>query len=167
MTIEAGMVFEGKVTGITDFGAFVSLPERQSGLVHISEVANTYVSDVNQFLKMGQIVKVLVVSITPQGKFNLSIKKAEDLKPLNSLTASESPRPRMAQRDDYSPQRVREDAYSAPKGQREASNAGDSPAPQSNSEDFEERLKRFMKQSDSRVAENPLYAEHRQRRPRR
>ena len=60
--MEVGAVLEGRVTGITSFGAFVSLPDGKSGLIHISEVANTYVSDVHEFLSVGQTVKVRVLS---------------------------------------------------------------------------------------------------------
>ena len=63
---------------VKKFGAFVSLPDGKSGLVHISEIANTYVSDVNEFLKLGDKVKVRVLAVTPDGKINLSIKKAEE-----------------------------------------------------------------------------------------
>lgn len=77
MQVEVGAVVEGTVTGITKFGAFVSLPDGRSGLVHISEIANTYVNDVNEFLKLGDKVKVRVLAVTPDGKINLSIKKAE------------------------------------------------------------------------------------------
>ena len=76
MQVEVGAVVEGTVTGITKFGAFVSLPDGRSGLVHISEIANTYVNDVNEFLKLGDKVKVRVLAVTPDGKINLSIKKA-------------------------------------------------------------------------------------------
>ena len=78
MQVEVGAVVEGTVTGITKFGAFVSLPDGRSGLVHISEIANTYVNDVNEFLKLGDKVKVRVLAVTPDGKINLSIKKAEE-----------------------------------------------------------------------------------------
>ena len=72
MGLEIGAVIEGKVTGITKFGAFVALPEGKSGLVHISEVANSYVNDVNDYLSVGQTVKVRVISINEAGKINLS-----------------------------------------------------------------------------------------------
>ena len=62
MQVEVGAVVEGTVTGITKFGAFVSLPDGRSGLVHISEIANTYVNDVNEFLKLGDKVKVRVLA---------------------------------------------------------------------------------------------------------
>ena len=77
MQMEVGAVLEGRVTGITGFGAFVSLPDGKSGLVHISEVAGTYVTDIHEFLSVGQTVKVRVLGISPEGKISLSIKRAE------------------------------------------------------------------------------------------
>lgn len=76
--LEVGAIVEGKVTGLTAFGAFVSLPDGKSGMVHISEVSNTYVKEIKDFLKEGQDVKVKVVGITPEGKISLSIKKATE-----------------------------------------------------------------------------------------
>ena len=70
------MVLEGKVTGITKFGAFVELEPGKTGMVHISEVAPTFVNDINDYLKEGQTVKVKVLSIGEDGKISLSIKKA-------------------------------------------------------------------------------------------
>ena len=90
MQLEVGMIVEGKVTGITKFGAFVSLPDGKSGLVHISEIANTYVSDVHDHVTDGQTVKVKVLAIAPDGKINLSIKKAEAPPPSRG-TAHEAP----------------------------------------------------------------------------
>ena len=81
MEFGVGSVVEGKVTGITKFGAFVSLPEGKSGLVHISEIAYTYVNDVKDYLKEGQEVKVKVISIDDSGRINLSIKKTQDPPP--------------------------------------------------------------------------------------
>lgn len=78
MEFGVGSVLEGKVTGITKFGAFVSLPEGKSGLVHISEIAYSYVNDVKDHLKEGQEVKVKVIGIDENGRINLSIKKAMD-----------------------------------------------------------------------------------------
>ena len=75
MDLTVGAIVEGKVTGITKFGAFVALPENKSGMVHISEVASSFVNDIKDFLQEGQTVKVLVLS-TDNGKINLSIKKA-------------------------------------------------------------------------------------------
>ena len=76
--LEIGAIVEGKVTGLTAFGAFVSLPDGKSGMVHISEVSNSFVKDIKDFLKEGQDVKVKVVNITQEGKISLSIKKADE-----------------------------------------------------------------------------------------
>lgn len=76
--LEVGAIVEGKVTGLTAFGAFVSLPDGKSGMVHISEVSNSFVKDIKDFLKEGQDVKVKVVNITDEGKISLSIKKADE-----------------------------------------------------------------------------------------
>ncbi len=75
MGIEVGSVLEGKVTGIKSFGAFVALPEGKNGLVHISEVSNAYVEDINTVLKEGETVKVKVLSVAEDGKIALSIKR--------------------------------------------------------------------------------------------
>ena len=75
MAIEVGMILEGKVSGITKFGAFVDLPESKTGMVHISEVAPTFVSEINDFVKIGQTVNVKVLSVE-NGKISLSIKQA-------------------------------------------------------------------------------------------
>jgi len=76
MQLEVGTILEGKVTGITKFGAFVSLPDGQSGLVHISEIADSYVSDVSEYVSQGSVVKVKVIGVSENGKINLSMKKA-------------------------------------------------------------------------------------------
>lgn len=76
MALEQGSIVEGVVTGITNFGAFVELPGGQTGLVHISEVAEVYVKDINEFLKVNDKVKVKVISVDPKGKIGLSIKQA-------------------------------------------------------------------------------------------
>ena len=78
MSIEVGSKLLGKVTGITNFGAFVELPEGSTGLVHISEVADTYVKDINDYLKVGDEVEVKVLNVGKDGKIGLSIKKAKD-----------------------------------------------------------------------------------------
>ncbi|MDO5018456.1 MAG: S1 RNA-binding domain-containing protein [Lagierella massiliensis] len=76
MSISVGQILEGKVTGITNFGAFVSFPEGENGLVHISEISNEYVEKIDDFLKVNDKVKVKVISIK-DGKVSLSIKQAE------------------------------------------------------------------------------------------
>lgn len=75
MQLEVGSVVEGKVTGITNFGAFVQIEGGKTGLVHISEIATDYVKDINDHIKVNDQVKAKVVSISPAGKVSLSIKK--------------------------------------------------------------------------------------------
>jgi Predicted RNA binding protein (contains ribosomal protein S1 domain) len=78
MAIEVGAKLEGKVTGITHFGAFVDLSGGVTGLVHISEIADNYVKDVKDHLKIDDIVKVKVINVDKDGKIGLSIKQAVD-----------------------------------------------------------------------------------------
>ena len=78
MSIEVGSKLRGKVTGITNFGAFVELPEGSTGLVHISEVADTYVKNIHDYLKVGDQVEVKVMNVEKDGKIGLSIKKAKE-----------------------------------------------------------------------------------------
>ncbi len=78
MSIEVGSVLEGIVSGITKFGAFVELPDKKVGLVHISEVADVYVNDVKDFLQERQKIKVKVLSVDDHGKIGLSIKRLQE-----------------------------------------------------------------------------------------
>ena len=130
MEFGVGSILEGQVTGITKFGAFVSLPEGKSGLVHISEIAYSYVNDVKDHLKEGQEVKVKVIGIDENGRINLSIKKAMD------------PPPRPA-------------GQGRPMGRPGGHNGGGfrgKPAP-AEPASFEDRLKQFMAASDSKLSE--------------
>ena len=77
MDLTVGAIIEGKVKSITNFGAFIALPENRTGMVHISEVANAYVNDIRQYLTEGQDVKVMVIALDPAGKINLSMKRLE------------------------------------------------------------------------------------------
>lgn len=76
MAIAVGSIIEGVVTGITNFGAFIELPDKVTGLVHISEVADAYVKDVRDYLKEQDHVKVKVIHVDDKGKIGLSIKQA-------------------------------------------------------------------------------------------
>lgn len=143
MELEVGNIYEGKVTGITKYGAFVNLEGGKSGLVHISEVANTFVSDVANHVKMGQMIRVKVLSISNDGKINLSIKQAE------------AP----AKEKEEVPKR-----FNAPV-KHQKSEMAPIPAANENSGDinFEDRLKKFMQESDSRIADSRMYSDRRQR----
>ncbi len=139
MQPEVGAVLEGKVSGVTKFGAFVSLPGGKSGLVHISEIANTFVSDVAQFVSVGQTVKVKVIGINGD-KINLSIKRAEEADNTQRKRAPQQPRP------------------AAQKQQQTRQPSGQVAAP-TDDQAFEDKLKQFMKDSDSRIADNRMYAD--------
>ncbi len=75
MQLQVGDIVEGKVTGVTNFGAFVDIGDGKTGMVHVSEVSNTYVKDINEFIKVGETVKAAVLTIDEKGKISLSIKK--------------------------------------------------------------------------------------------
>lgn len=135
MEIEVGSIVEGKVTGITKFGAFVSLPGGRSGLVHISEIAYSYVNDVKDHLTEGQDVKVKIIGIDENNRINLSIKKAMD------------PPPRPQGR----PMGGRPMGQGAPRSAGRPAGGYVRPAP--GPESFEDRLKQFMQQSDSKLSE--------------
>ncbi|MBR5381827.1 MAG: S1 RNA-binding domain-containing protein [Oscillospiraceae bacterium] len=146
MDFEVGSILTGKVTGITKFGAFVTLAPGKSGLVHISEIANSYVSNVSDFLAEGQEVKVKVLSIDDAGRINLSIKQA--LPP-----PERKPRPQPQQRRQEQPERR---SFRSPVEAEE---------PRSADAAFEDKLKRFMQDSDSKMA--GLYADRKSSRRRR
>ena len=78
MPVEVGQIVEGKITGITRFGAFMEISQGVTGLIHISEVADSFVKDVNDFLKENDIVKAKVISISEDGKISLSLRKANE-----------------------------------------------------------------------------------------
>lgn len=79
MAFEIDQVFEGKVTGISKFGVFISLPEGKSGMVHISEVSSDYVKDIKDHVTEGQPVKVKIIGIDDKGRISLSIRKAVEV----------------------------------------------------------------------------------------
>ncbi|AKG75137.1 S1 domain-containing RNA-binding protein [Salinicoccus halodurans] len=91
MSVEVGSKVIGKVTGIKNFGAFVELPGGKTGLVHISEVADQYVEDINEHLSVGQEIEVKVLSVGDDGKISLSIKKAKEQKPKPKPRKESSP----------------------------------------------------------------------------
>lgn len=125
MSIEVGSKLQGKVTGITKFGAFVELPGGTTGLVHISEVADSYVKDINDHLKVGDQVEVKVINVENDGKIGLSIKKAID-------------RPERPER----PERPRQD-----RPQRGRNNDF-----RPRTENFEQKMSRFLKDSEDRLS---------------
>ena len=124
MDFEVGAILAGKVTGITKFGAFVTIAPGKSGLVHISEISSTYVSDVREHLAEGQDVTVKLIGVDQTGRMNLSIKAAVQ------APVEEPRRP---------PQ---------PKQQQSATEPT-----------FEDKLKRFMQDSDSKMSGMKQYSD--------
>ena len=127
MELAVGTIVSGKVTGITKFGAFVALEGGKSGLVHISEVANAFVSDVHDFLSEGQEVQVKILSVA-DGKISLSVKQAQ-AQPERQPRPVRTPRPAV--------QQPATPAQTAPTAEQS----------------FEDKLKQFMTLSDSKMSE--------------
>ena len=141
MEPQVGSILEGKVTSITKFGAFVALDGGRSGLVHISEIANSFVNDVHDFLQEGQTVKVLVLS-TENGKINLSIKKAL---PQQERPAPRGPRPGQQHTASAAPRPAQQP--------RSYARAPQQPLPPSGDQSFEDKLKQFLSSSEGKMAD--------------
>ena len=131
LAIEVGSVVEGVVTGITNFGAFVELPEGKTGLIHISEVADVYVTDVHDFLRERDSVKVKVLTVDDRGKIGLSIKALQDKPEAPAQPTAAPARPSRPPRD------MRRTAATRQMG----------------SPSFEDKLSRFLKDSDERLTD--------------
>ena len=145
MELTVGAIFEGKVKSITNFGAFIALPENKTGMVHISEVANAYVSDIRQHLTEGQDVKVVVIG-NENGKINLSIKRLEA-----------KPQREAAPRINNFRSNPQGQAQSRPQNRAVAPTPP--PAPKTADQLFEEKLKAFMSESDNKLSS--IRADHR------
>ena len=164
MELTVGAILEGKVKSITNFGAFVALPENKTGMVHISEVANAYVSDIRQHLTEGQDVKVMVIG-TEGGKINLSIKRLEP-KPQreNNFQRREGGNFQRREGGNFQP---REGGSFQPRENRPQQRTPVQPAaPKTADQLFEEKLKAFMTESDSKLSGIKQYADHGKRRRR-
>ena len=132
MSIEVGSVVEGTVTGITNFGAFVELPEGKTGLIHISEVADEYVRDVHDFLQEDQKIQVKVLSIDAKGKIGLSIKALQTKKAEAGAAGGHG---------GFHAPRASRGGHDFHRGGRPTNAA------------FEDNLSRFLKDSDARLTD--------------
>lgn len=122
MDATVGAILDGTVRSITKFGAFIDLPDGKTGMVHISEISNTFVSDIRQHLKEGDPVRVMVIAVDPAGKISLSIKRLlQQPKPKPAPRRPAEPRPPLT---------------------------------------FEDKLKQFMADSDSKISSCRQYADH-------
>ena len=136
MQIEAGMILEGRVTGIKPFGAFVELEPGVSGMVHISEISSGYVENIADVLQMGQTVKVKVLSVSPEGKIALSIRKAE---PAAQEPRESRPRAKSAPRRDA---REAPRVWQPPRPQAEPANLS-----------FEDMMSRYKQRSEEKISD--------------
>ena len=176
MELTVGAVLEGKIKSITNFGAFVALPENKTGMVHISEVANAFVSDIRQHLTEGQDVKVMVIG-TENGKINLSIKRLEPKPQRENNNGNFQRREGGFQRREGNGGNFqrreggfqnREGGYqNREQGQNRPQRAPVQPAaPKTADQLFEEKLKAFMTESDSKLSGMKQYADQGRRRRR-
>ncbi len=144
--LEVGSIFEGKVTGITKFGAFVDIGGGKTGMVHISEVAPVFVKEIKDFVTEGQTVKVKIIGINEEGKISLSMKKADE------------------NAQQQRPQRRREDGRPSRQGgysRRESTPPVQSPArpgdyewhARENSGSFEDMMSKFKQMSDEKMSD--------------
>ena len=160
MELTVGAILEGKIKSITNFGAFVSLPENKTGMVHISEVANAYVSDIRQHLTEGQDVKVMVIG-NENGKINLSIKRLEPKPQRENVQRNNNGFRNGGQR--------REGGFQNKEGgfqprENQSQNRPQRPpvqpaAPKTADQLFEEKLKAFMTESDSKLSSIKAYSD--------
>lgn len=134
MSIEVGAKLQGKVSGITNFGAFIDLGEGKTGLVHISEVSNGFVKDIHDVLSVGDEVTVKVTTVGDDGKIGLSIRKAQDQPEKKEFT----PRERTERHDRPKPGPKKNFSRNQP-----ASNKGN---------DFDSLMSSFLKDSDDRLS---------------
>ncbi|MET1994444.1 S1 domain-containing RNA-binding protein [Enterococcus faecium] len=138
MSIEVGAKLQGKVSGITNFGAFIDLGAGKTGLVHISEVSNGYVKDIHDVLSVGDEVTVKVISVNDDGKIGLSIRKAHE----QPAESGEESRPKKYQQKDPRDNRNR------PAQKKSFSRS----QPSAQKEDFDSLMSSFLKDSDDRLS---------------
>lgn len=142
-----GTILDGKVKSIAKFGAFITLPDGKTGLVHISEIANSFVNDISEHLTEGQDVKVKVIAMDPNGRINLSVKQAQPQEAVPRSRSGGTPRGNN-QASRRSPNR-----YSPVANNQQPTKSSDI--------SFEEKLKAFMSESDSKIAGIKQYSDHR------
>ena len=170
MQLEVGKIYEGKVTGITKFGAFVELDKDTTGMVHISEVANTFVSEIKDHLQEGQTVKVKVLTVGEDGKISLSIKKAQPAPPRKQ--GDKGGRPMNAGGADRRGQGGKPSGGFRPRrDDRPPQDFSKNPPPiydpnqKSGNADFEDMLSKFKASSDEKFSDLKRINENKRRSP--
>ena len=137
MQLEVGAILEGKITGVKKFGAFVALPGGKTGMVHISEVSNSFIEDLSTVLSEGQEVKVKVLNIAEDGKIALSIKRTLPPEPRGGQ--------RGGQRGRSDAPRVWQPKAAAPQGEMS----------------FEDMMAKFKSQSEEKISDLKRVTENR------
>ena len=155
MELTVGTILEGKIKSITNFGAFVALPENKTGMVHISEVANAYVSDIRAHLTEGQDVKVVVIG-NENGKINLSIKRLEPKPQRENAPRRENNNNFRRENNNAAPRRENNGSFNQNRPQKAPVQPA---APKTADQLFEEKLKAFMSESDTKLSS--MRADHR------
>ncbi|MDR2358010.1 MAG: S1 RNA-binding domain-containing protein [Oscillospiraceae bacterium] len=161
MGLEVGDILTGKVTSITKFGAFVTVSSGESGLVHISEIAHTYVQNVSDYLAVGQEVSVKVIN-SETGKLNLSIKAVTPPPARQNRVPFGGGTPERQNRVPFGGGTPPRDGLPARRPRQEAA-----PDAAQSGQSFEDRLKRFMQDSDSKISDSKRHADKKGSRRRR
>lgn len=167
MELTVGTILDGKVKSLTKFGAFVTLPDNSTGMVHISEVAHAYVNDIHDYLAEGQDVKVMVIGLD-NNKINLSIKRTLSVPPRQPMNRGSRPpydrnqggqsgQSGQSRNQSYDRGQSRNSASHSSGYQRQGSYQPAQPQPKS----FDDMLKQFMTESDSKMSSIKEYSEHR------
>lgn len=163
MQLEVGSILEGKVTGITKFGAFVELPGSKTGMVHISEVASAYVKEISEHLSLNQVVKVKVIGITPEGKVSLSIKQAapaSEAAEAGQQTSGRGAYNNHAAQQGGAPRPPREQRPQQRRPHREVSYGFDRRQPITNENmSFEDMMAKFKQASDDKISDLKKYTD--------
>ena len=142
MSIEVGNVISGKVTGITNFGVFVDLGDRKTGLVHISEVSDSYIQDIKEVLKVGDEVKVKVMTIADDGKISLSIRRAVEKPKEDSANKAKK---------SFTPRNDSQDFKKNRSASRTAAPYEKKSPSQAKATDFDSLMSSFLKDSEDRL----------------
>ena len=137
MQLEIGVIVDGKVTGITKFGAFVELPGGKTGMVHISEVSTEYVKEIGDHLSENQVVKVKILKVSPDGKVSLSIKKCMEAQ---QPAVAHQPRPARPPSQRPAGRSFRDSGWQGKKPMAEATS-------------FEDMLSRFKQTSEDKMSD--------------
>lgn len=164
MELTVGAIVEGKVKSITKFGAFISLPENQTGMVHISEITHAYVNDIHDHLTEGQDVKVMVIGLD-NGKINLSIRRTQ---PAPQRQQSDRPRQNFDRpRQGYD--RPRQEGGRPMGRSQDGRPSRPRPAQQAEKgpQSFDDMLKQFMADSDSKISGLKQYTDRKTKNRRR